>query len=77
MRSKLTYNLISEAAREILSGYQAAPTHGKDLNGLCQTKFARRQNVDGRDSQAISSHHSARAAARFCLKISRRLRWRS
>ena len=44
---------------------------------LCQTKFARRQNADGRDSQAISSHHSARAAARFCLKISRRLRWRS
>jgi len=44
---------------------------------LCQTKFARRQNADGRDSQAISSHHSARAVARFCLKISRRLRWRS
>ena len=44
---------------------------------LCQTKFTRRQKADGRDSQAISSHQSARAAARFCLKISRRLRWRS
>ena len=35
-----------------------------------QTKFTRRQKADGRDSQAISSHQSARAAARFCLKIS-------
>ena len=31
----------------------------------------------GQDSQAASWRHSARAAERFCLKMSRRLRWRS
>ncbi len=44
------------------------------LQGLCQTKIARRENAPGKDAQAINSRHSAKAAARFCLKMSRRLR---
>ena len=44
------------------------------LQGLCQTKIARRENAPGKDAQAINSRHSAKAAARSCLKMSRRLR---
>lgn len=33
--------------------------------------------LGGQDFHAVSWRHSARAAERFCLKMSRRLRWRS
>ncbi len=42
--------------------------------GLCQTKIAKCENALGKDAQAIKSRHSFNAAARFCLKMSRRLR---
>ncbi len=35
------------------------------------------ESARGQGAQATSRRHSARAAERFCLKISRRFRWRS
>ena len=45
--------------------------------GHCQSNWTKPQELAIEDSQAASWRHSVRAAARCCLKMSRRLRWRS
>ena len=45
-------------------------------DGHCQTNWVGPEEFTIEGSQAASWHHSARAAARACLKIWRRLRWR-
>ena len=40
----------------------------------CQSNGRELQNALYKDVQAINSRHSAKAEARFCLKMSRRLR---
>ena len=42
----------------------------------CQTNFIEPTESIVEDAQAASSRHSAKAAARYCLKVSRRLRLR-
>ena len=53
---------------------RGAPNHPQRH---CQTNWIGpvRPTIEG--PQAASWHHSAKAAARSCLKVSRRLRWRS
>ena len=46
------------------------------LAGSCQTNFDSPTESTVEDAQAASSRHSAKAAARSCLKIWRRLRLR-
>ena len=47
------------------------------FDGHCQSNWTKPQELAIEDSQAASWRHSVRAAARCCLKMSRRLRWRS
>ena len=53
-------------------------SHGSGDDGRrhCQTKWAGPAEPSIEDLYAASCRHSARAAARSCLKMSRRLRWR-
>ena len=50
----------------------AGPGNGADLGGRCQSNAYDLQRALGQGFQAASCRHSAKAAERFCLKMSRR-----
>ena len=57
--------------------YEQALERAEAAEGHCRSNWTKPQELAIEDSQAASWRHSVRAAARCCLKMSRRLRWRS
>ena len=70
---------FKEARRKRLEAVEdanQARRAAKNALGSCQTNFDSPTESTVEDAQAASSRHSAKAAARSCLKIWRRLRLR-